>query len=702
MITMDVIYKKLRKQNKKNFYLYVLCNFVSLLLITSYSSIMYSPTVRNMLPEGGDSRKQVMAIFILACFGCVVFSVYAASLFYRMKAKEFGTMMALGAPKKTLGVMLLKEVTLLCGTSTILATILGVPLAWLIWRLFRLIIVDTEEMILHFNYQALLISFIFIVIVLCSAFVLGILSLRRVNIMDIVHEEHKCEPIRDVKPWFGYLGIVLLLFGAVAGYSSTGIYMSLFSAYPPAWLNLLYVPVFIGLYMILLHTVIRGWRQKKSQRYKGIISRSMMKFQGRQTVNNMLVVAVLLAGCTFGLFYLPIMGSGQKADLKSREYDYAYHYRSDQKVPKKEEIEQMADEYDLGITDWKESDSLLLGLDGMQNIDDEGGKFHYEYRELLMDGRFLSEHDYNKLTGQSVDVPEGTYMAITNQEETGTYYVSTEATKITNMVNRKTLSVTCCGYLHYDMLTGYLGYYVLDDTDYQFISRELTLDWIEYLVYFNVDGNDSYEFADKLFNTFVDSFDQVCEIPNYYDRVGKIAANERGEIYWGDTSEMSQISFEQRDSSEFRRFWTYMPKIKILDQNDFIKNYAVFLMMFMFIAIVCFMASMIICYTRCMTIAINNRYVFEDLRRLGASPAYLKKEVKEQASKVFFVPSVVGMSIMYLLYWMIMYANDGRITSSEIAGLMLCLAFLFVIAFFIWLIYRRTLKKLFNILSCGG
>lgn len=111
-----------------------------------------------------------------------------------------------------------------------------------------------------------------------------------------------------------------------------------------------------------------------------------------------------------------------------------------------------------------------------------------------------------------------------------------------------------------------------------------------------------------------------------------------------------------------------MPDFRILDQNDFLRTMAVFLMMFLFIAIICLMSALIICYTRCVTIALNNRYVFEDLQRLGASPAYLRRELRSQASRVFAVPAIVGMSAMYLLYCMIMFANDGKTGGNRTAG----------------------------------
>mgnify|MGYP000187628526 FL=1 len=64
-----------------------------------------------------------------------------------------------------------------------------------------------------------------------------------------------------------------------------------------------YLPALAGMYMILLHTVVNGWR--KGRRYRDIIATSMMKFQGRQTVRNMLVMTLLIAGATSPASTLP-------------------------------------------------------------------------------------------------------------------------------------------------------------------------------------------------------------------------------------------------------------------------------------------------------------------------------------------------------------------------------------------------------------
>lgn len=71
-------------------------------------------------------------------------------------------------------------------------------------------------------------------------------------------------------------------------------------------------------------------------------------------------------------------------------------------------------------------------------------------------------------------------------------------------------------------------------------------------------------------------------------------------------------------------------------------------------------AVYVIAYTRCMTIALNNRQVYDDIGKLGASREYLFRSVRSQISKVFLVPAVTGTGLIYAFYAMIMYFNNNR------------------------------------------
>ena len=129
------------------------------------------------------------------------------------------------------------------------------------------------------------------------------------------------------------------------------------------------------------------------------------------------------------------------------------------------------------------------------------------------------------------------------------------------------------------------------------------------------------------------------------------------------------------------------------DLRDFVTTMAVFLMLFLFIAIVCFAAVLVIGYTRCLTIALNNRQVFEDLRRLGATPHYLYQVVRGQVSRVFFVPGLTGTTLIYAFYMLILYFNGDPLgfSAGELAGMGNCLLLVAALSLLLYGFYRFTL-----------
>ncbi|SDF06797.1 FtsX-like permease family protein [Fontibacillus panacisegetis] len=707
MTSFSQVYAALRKKNIKQYALLAGCCFFSVLLITAYVCMMRSPTILNVLPEGGDSRKQVMMIFVLAVLGCGIFTTYASGLFFRHKSRETGIFMALGASRRQLKGLLTRELALLSFASCAAGAVLGAPLAWLIWRLFRLLLVDTEDMPLSFDPQAYLFALAFSVFVIAMLFIMLSRFIRRTNIIDVVNESRKSEPIREVPRRYGPMGIALLVGGGLLGYLTPSFFINVLHWYPPEGLtSITYLPALIGLYLLLLHTVVNGWRQGKN-RYKHIIISSMMKFQGRQTVRNMLVITVLVTGAYFASFYTPMLGTGAMMGFDSRKVDYAFHYRSDQDMPGKDEIERMAAEENVTITSYASQPAAILGIDGQKYIETRGSlgvTYTHEYTELLSSGPFLSESAFNALTGDSLNIAPGVVMAVFDDEGNSNYWMSNDVTLITNPVTSEVLHVASSEQVLSNTML--FGRRVLDDTDYARITEGLTDEWLEEQVFFNVNNvSDTYNFAKRLFYTTTDRSSPEVEVYDSWDPVAKMLADQAGEDYVYDKEYLAEngidaIDYRQRDSSNFRMFWKYMPQFRVLDKADFIKTTAVFLMLFIFIAIICFAAVIVIAYTRSLTIGLTNAQVYDDLRRLGASNSYLLKTVKGQISKVYFTPIFTGTVIIYAFYAMIMYFNDGgNLSGSELAGMANCLVLIAAGSALLYGVYRFTLRKVCGILN---
>lgn len=695
-INMRQMERKLQKADRKQARLYLFCNFMALMIISAYSALMFSPTVQTVFPEGGDSAKQMYMIFVMTLIGCVVFTIYALGLFFRHKSGQLGILMALGASRKRLAPGLFREVIVLSSASALLGIVAGFPFVWVIWQGFRLILVDSSDMILSFDLKCLGVSILFFLLVVGFACVTAWRYLRKTNIMEVIREEHINEPVKELGKWCGPVGMGLIVAGAALGYGTPALCHAWFHMYPPSWISIFYAPVLVGLYMVMLHTVVHGWRSLRKNPYKNIISRSMMKFQGKQTVNNLIVITLLIAGACFGIFYLPANGVSAMLRYANQAYDYFYHYRADQNVPDQAAVEELSRKYQLTLKDWNECDYITLGM-GQESIIEEEDSNHYNIEYVVMneEEKVLSEDAYRTLTGQDADVEPGTYMNITNTDETS-LYTNNNAREFTNMVTRKQIATEFAGYLHNDLLCDQVGCSVLSNEDYALISEGLTDDWRGRFVQFNIDGNDNYQFANEFYKLFVSSFDKSCELPHYYDRVQKIRENEAGEVYWGDTEDMSPVSFERVDSFNFRIYWVYQPQFRILSQNDYLRSMAVMFMMFLFICIVCMLTALVVCYTRCQTIALNNRYIFDDLKKLGASPEFLAKEVRSQCKNVFKVPTIIGMTAIYMFFIMILYANDGRMLSAEVLALLVCLGIIGLLAAIVYAVYRasvRTIKK---------
>ena len=699
MTSFSSVYAVLRRKSKGQYILLAGCCFFSLLLITAYACMMRAPTILSVLPEGGDSRKQVMMVFVLAVLGCAVFTAYAAGLFFRQKSREIGVFLALGATRRQLQRELRREVAVLALCSCMAGAFLGGPLAWGVWQLFRFFLVDSREMELAFDPKAYLLPLGFAAYAGAMLLVLGDRSVCRANIMDIVRESHTSEPIRDVKRWYGPVGIVLVAAGALMGYLMPGFFINVLHWYAPSAIDaLFFLPALLGIYMILLHTVVNGWGER--HKYRDIIAVSMMKFQGRQTVRNMLVMTLLIAGAYFAAFYAPMLSTNSAYSFASRPVDFEYHWRRDQDLPNQDEVKSLAAEYGVKLTSWAEVEAATLGCDGIVSMEQDNGAlgttYTAEYREVASGATFFSESAWNALTGQNVDLAPGFCANVLDDEGGGAYLSGGDVNRITNMVTGKSLTVTPAEPLRFTML---LGCYVLDDADYKAIVSGLTDLWQETWVFFDVaDADTSYPFAKALYNEIVDrSGDEVMQL-DAYDLVSGLLAEEAGEPYAFDRENVAACDFprmdrEDRDSTEFRNYWLYMPQFRVLDQNDFVTTMAVFLMLFIFIALICFAAVMVISFTRCMTIALTNARVYEDLRRLGAPNAWLFRSVKGQVSRVFWVPAIVGTSMISAFYIMILYFNDNRFTAGEIAGMGTCAVLIAALSVLLYGMYRFTRKE---------
>lgn len=695
---MKQVFGKLRKYGKSDYRLLRLCNFLADLLITAFAFIICSPTIQDTFPDNGDSMKQVMIIFVLALAGCLIFTAYAAALFFRYKSREIGVLLALGAGKRSLGGQLFLDL----GISMVLpgagGILLGAPFAWGIWQIFRLFLVDKSGTVLTFTSGGLAVGLAFLSVSLAVSCLLGLRFLAGASVMDVVNTQRRSEPIRDVKGWYLPVGILLCILGAVLGYGHTGFFVNVLKRMPPGWMQILYLPILPGIYMIILYAVIRG-RKKRRHPYQGIISRSMMKFQGRQTVNNMVVMTILVAGACFALFYAPMTSAGLIYDIESWERDVSLRLRKDLDLPDRQEIRELAVQYGVELSEWQETEVICLGRDGvLDELDEETGRFTEEYRKIIVDALCLSESGYEKLTGQEVQVEAGTCDSVVSKgsEEDS----AQEAGIFTNMSTGRELEAKAGQIRHYRMLSDCV---ILNDQDFQKISEGLQESWRETFVLFDLAGDKDqqaeYGFAKALYQRILDGSEGAGLDSEFYSRAVKADTEKRGEEYWADSDPEGQFTKEEQGTFSFQTLWKYRPQIRVLEEQDLITRFAVLFMTFVFMALVCFTSVLIISYTRSLTVALGNRQVYQDLEQLGAGVEFRYDALRRQISKIYQVPTILGMLAILGFFSMILYVNDGKISPSEGMGLLVCVVLELLLAAVLFGFYRKSLKKVCQMLG---
>ena len=98
------------------------------------------------------------------------------------------------------------------------------------------------------------------------------------------------------------------------------------------------------------------------------------------------------------------------------------------------------------------------------------------------------------------------------------------------------------------------------------------------------------------------------------------------------------------------------------------------------------------------TIGINNKQLFLDLKKLGANDNYIIRTIKKQLFKLFMYPTLIGSTSILFLFFLIMYGNDGALSSSEILALQISIGIIAFVYSIMYAIYHLTLRKVKSII----
>lgn len=666
-MTLNKIWKKLRKNNKDSYRQFCFCIGFAVLLITSYLMVLLSPMIQETLPQGGDSRKQVYMIFALAAAGCLIFITYAAGLFLRCKSREVGVFLALGTEKGRLKKALLKEIAICSGAMAGAGIASGSALSFLVGLVFEKLVKGISDASFAFTAAGFVSSILYALVVLAVVLILTVRFMKKSNIMDILNEQRKQEPLKK-QVTFLYLvrGLVLLLGGFLMGFIIPGIVANMTGHYLGAWTNLFYLAALAGLYMVMVYSVSCHKRNRRPQKYyNNLITYSILKFQGRSIVRNMVVTTLLILAGLFAAFYVPMNSQAMNEVLSQYEAMYSMFYTENAKIPSREEIESMAEKHSLKIMNYRQARMLQVVGSGVNRDDlDEKGNLQEIYEKRHAAYEVFCASDYRKLTGQNVKIKDGSYYVIQNPQAKESLFDRFD--DMDSLYLDKTgayMPMKFAGKVTCQSLVRGRGFdneyrFIVSDRDFEKIKKETDLLPQEIQVLFDSEkGENAEAFAEELYRSFGMRISDDMKVCSAYDAWQHL---QQGETY-----AYADMAVYDPEHSIKESDWQYEPDFLVLKEANGLKTYAVYMLLFLYVAVVCLAAVWVISYARSQSACLACRQVLEDLAKLGAGKSYLKKILAKQVQKVFVLPALIGGFGALALGCLMLKSNDGVLSASE-------------------------------------
>lgn len=702
-MTLSSIFHKLRKINKRQYRQIFGCFFFANILVASFLAILFSSFIQSTLPEGGDSRKQIYLIFALAVIGCFIFMMYATGLFLRHKSKEVGVFLALGAEKKNLTGAIVKELLYISFSSAIIGITAGNVFAFVIGKSFQFLTVKAENKSFSLGVYGIIYALFFVFVVLIFLIAMSLAFMQKSNVIEIINAQRKSEPIKkEVGGRYLLSGIIMLVLGIFLAAILPRIYVTLFKQYLSGLFNLFYLFCILGLYRILVYSIVVHKRGNNPQKYyKNLISYGMLKFQGISMVRNMGLITLLIMGALYAAFYLPSNITTGYNLIATNPVDVSYRFPESSEGISEKSVVDLAEKYNVQVENYKELKFIELLSSGINrdNID-ESGRIIEKYEKEAYYRQFISDEIINNMLGTQISVKEGTYkMICTNDMSESVLFAFDDLDYVKNTETGEGKKLKYAGTEAFNELVIDNGWdlfsrFIISAADYKKLSEGIGKEHIIRQILFNVsDLENSYTFSKELFKEYCLRADDSMKVLLFHDSYLEKKAKASGEEYM----EAERIVL-QPEHPEIELNWKYAPYFKVLFQKNMVLQHAVLYLLFAYVAIIMLAAVGIIAYTRSQSIGMSNKQVYEDVRKLGGDNVYILRCVRGQLKKVYLLPTVIGIVIIYIYQVMIMYQNDGKYTGAEGKALLICLIFCLAVAAYQYLGYKLSLKEVKRII----
>lgn len=674
-MTLNEISRKLVKNNLKQYGLFFFSVLFSITMTGAYGVLQYSPTITNVLVDGGSTQTISQAMFFGSMLGIIVFLVYADTLFLKYKSREIGVFLSLGIDRRRVQKIITKEFTVLFQLAALLGLFLSVPLAYLCWSLLNAFL-RTQETAFTFGWMGLAVSLVFAIVSWLILRTVNRKYIQTVDILKILKSSDENEKAKDGSTFRLFLGCLFVPTGIVAFFTlqNIGGVLCTFLAFVGLALAVW------GVYLLIIQLASIGdilKRFRAQAYYKNIVFYNLLKQKIRQYTRSIFVATLLITFTIFGIGFIAAgFIDGYNVAL-NEPYDYTICTTADKGEMTEERIYRIAEDSNAEITEIVRIDSLLLGVESTY----KDGSTDWSSRVVI------SQSNFNHISGQNIVVPEDSYTLY--YDSSMQYKKNAFCGDNSLFYNPTTQEETCfiqnepvCVDRLFNSRSFFSSFLILNDYDYAAMFNNLGNEYKATSFLLNVaDWKNTEVFQENILRAVIT------------DNNGEIFTNWHNSATFDKTESKAEYLPFEGNETRIARVWALYPQSKLSSATTQFEAFATYLMLMLFIAIVAFVSSIMVVGLKLISTIWDDAAVYENLRRLGMKQRSIRELITKQMVFVYFVPTVIGCVIGSFTTYRIMlvsgviYIGKTMLVVGGVCGLVVALQSI------IFFILRKKLLK---------
>lgn len=612
-MTFNQIVWKMAKVNYKKYIFYYLCNSFAVMFFFMFSTVYFNNRV-----EDGKKLESLQDALSIPGAALIIFTVffisYAHSVFIKQRRSEFGLFMTLGMARRDIAKLLLLE----NGVIAILSILSGILTGAVFSRLFFMLLmnlIELQEVPFHFSGKMFVNSIGAFLAVFLLAVGKSLFQTLRSSLILSMKSNRVAESIKMRSPLLGAFGLFVMI-GSLLNLYFT--FEDSSGALLPLWTMAMFLGLYISLsqsgsFLISLAKMVPGFY------YRRLLFLSSLEYKFKQLTSIiMLLTVMIMITILYSTLLLTFYKGSEKDAVTNNPYDAAFFQSetkniiSDAELKEKIEVEE---HLKIPIFNYYEK---LIYADGYQTY------------------QFIGLEDFNKLTSQRTKLENSEFLFYLNSEPEFAHTDIAESIKLSIKGEEKTFTMK-------DKVIERNINLLPKTHEFIVVNTEVLEDLRQ--------SADGYELKLHLIN-----------VSNWKES-GKAVEQLKGQFLAGNRG-TPPMDYPDMPFTAEEDLFRVASKIGDYQSNK--TTNGIMFYVTTFLSILFFLGTFVLLYLNLFSEMDTEKMKYRKLNKIGMSSKEIKHNLTKELATIYFVPSLLGITLAFLYLTILSTDVGGIIHNPEL------------------------------------